>query len=162
MVEPGRFKIKQGGVLWFLEMRVCIMVCSIFYNGRLSISVWHYYTSAHVFELEMFCLGWDATDMYFTHAKNNSDIAVARLKVLFTIWSIFRRDLEKQWGIFRAVTLDVLGSASPMHFCLNEQQLQLTGYLQMVYHKVLACCISVWMSSSFGSQGIAFYRSQSL
>ena len=67
-------------LLWFLEMRVCITVCMIFHNGRLSISVWHYYTSAHVFELEMFCLGWDATDMYFTHAKNNSDIAVARLK----------------------------------------------------------------------------------
>ena len=49
-----------------------------------------------------------------------------------------------------------------MHFCLNEQQLQLTGYLRMIYNKVLACYISVWMSSSFGSQGIAFYRNQSL
>ena len=26
-------------LLWFLEMRVCITVCMIFHNGRLSISV---------------------------------------------------------------------------------------------------------------------------
>ena len=77
-------------LLWFLEMRVCITVCMIFHNGRLSISVWYYYTSAHIFELEMFCLGWD-----FTHVKNNSDIAVARLKYclqfevfLDVIWKI--------------------------------------------------------------------------
>ena len=27
VVEPGRFKVKQGGVLWFLEMRVCFTIC---------------------------------------------------------------------------------------------------------------------------------------
>ena len=43
----------------------------------------------------MFCLGSDSTDMYFTHAKNNSDIDVARLKYwlqsevfLVVVWKI--------------------------------------------------------------------------
>ena len=32
-------KSKKNVLLWFLEMRVCITVCMIFHNGRLSISV---------------------------------------------------------------------------------------------------------------------------
>ena len=33
------YDLQQCVLLWFLEMRVCITVCMILHNGRLSISV---------------------------------------------------------------------------------------------------------------------------
>ena len=50
--------------------------------------------------------------------------------------------LEVIWKI-NEVFSELLESASPMHFCLNEQQLQLTRYLRLMYHKVPVCCITV-------------------